>query len=596
MMFAFHKKAFICMLLIGNGILHGAAEGDITEKNWDVAAQQNPQLFSLPFQLLFNNNTNVPVEVTYKIVAEPAQKIDVPAEQTRDFADAGTPLFSVIAITVSQGILPGGKNAYGTQTFNIADIIRELRETTPLSRGQTVTLSLERQPGYFGIPSFTTFKLSASAAAGIGGAASAASSSSSLAFQEHLNAMKDKMGDLVHADFLFYNGALTSSVALEYYQNNEHRKIIVPAGTTVFLGRNLGSDIIAKNVSIFGGEESLVPMLAQYYSLHESDIADLIKNAGGGAHRLYQINVPPLSLTDIVRKWNVYITEPEAVPEDAISAAELEKTAQAEAQSHIEKHTPLSLYGAVDRFKIQAFAQETYINKKPDQTGVDSWNRFTNELNEFALDHAPTDRKDEIEQDIETLKFSQTFILDTIYSLANSTVSPEAARQLLPHTEKIAQSVRAIEHKAMQGIKKSAQPSLEWIKRIPLNVELSDSADRILTYFRHFLKELSGRAATTQRFRLFLQDLNIYDLSIKDATALIDNFEAYYYQNPTNPNVGLIINLLYELYPEVLSGYTFSVFGNSRDKVDMILFAQAGAYAGILKRIIMDLQSLALGQ
>lgn len=578
----------LLMLSLFSGMINGAATSASENANqiWrEIVASEWPERVSSSVPLMFKNNTNVSIAVVFQPAEGSPQMINIDAGQIGDLTHNANTILSTVGVTVTQGLVPGGSNLYGLQTFNLQAALDALAREQIVLPFVPVTLTLERLPGYFGIPSLT-FKITATQPApqaGPSGLSIASVEFEALPVLSHATEQLFKMGNLAEADFVFYNGSLNASVALEYYQDGKYHRIIVPNDETVFLGKNIGAEFFITKVSVFGGETSPIPAIARLYSPYQFDITALIPGDQKN-HTIYQINVPTYS-------WDVSINAIDAIPSDAVPAKNLELQTIETGQSGYEGKTAFDLYGVIDRYKIVAFATDSFIHAKINQIDLDRWNNLINSLNTFALQKTPEDQKEQVEVIIDDLNLTQTFILDTIKILSNeyNTLSHTEAQAMLTNAKQLSNLVRTIENKLSTRIKAQTAPSFEWVRKIPAEDILTSDNKSI---FDRYNSQIRRTGPMDNRELLsFLTDNGITDS--KQAGNLMENLEQYVYRNQQDENAHELIAQLYTLFPNVITTYTINVLAATTDKTAIILFAQAGAYQDILRRLTRDLETLA---
>lgn len=305
--------------------MHSAAssESENLALAWQNAVTKSgitPHKISEAIPLDFKNNTNVPVELMFNTVNRAIKKRIVQPGKRCNLADSANNLLSLISITVTQGVVPGGNGLYGLQTFNLQATLEQLTQKSKASCGQPITLMLERVPGYLGIPSLT-FKLSASQPL--------ASSSSSMqtcenSFEQIIieqTASPRALSALTESQFIFNNNSYFS-MALIYEQNDTIHRIVVGPGKKALLGKDIAAGINIATISALGGTSSPLPAIAHYYKSLDLNLLNIMPK--DLTANTFQINVPAYS-------WDISVETLDTVPTDAILASAYEQTLVSEA-------------------------------------------------------------------------------------------------------------------------------------------------------------------------------------------------------------------------------------------------------------------------
>lgn len=253
----------------------------------------------------------------------------------------------------------------------------------------------------------------------------------------------------------------------------------------------------------------------------------------------------------------------------------------------LEKLSPYALFGLLERTKIAAFSTDSFTKSGIDAQALSVWKELTYQSNQLALREI---KKTEIllfSRYLYELDVACTFIVQTIDALHKGSKSTPAAAQ------KQLITMLMIEKECFAAICKNAKPGSEWIAQIPHGTILTEIHQKIVNGYMSMAKQAKsdGRPVSEKELEGLLK---LYQKNTKLAvTTLINNLEQYCFKKEKHHIFARdLINDLKVLYPGILSSYELSLLANTKDKPNLIIFTQAGAYENILHQIIRELQHI----
>jgi hypothetical protein len=254
-------------------------------------------------------------------------------------------------------------------------------------------------------------------------------------------------------------------------------------------------------------------------------------------------------------------------------------------QQDLTGMTPYALFGLLERTKIAAFSTDSFIKSGTDAHAVALWKDLTYQCNQLALHEIKKSEILTFSRYLSELDAACTYILETTDALHKGAAPRTAAR-----AQKLLLNMFMIETECFAEICKHAKPGSDWTAQIPHGAILSGIHQKILDGYVAIAKQ-AEQDGHPVRDRELLGLLKLYQTNIKSAvTALINNLEQYCYKKEKfHTYARALINDLKAQFPGILSSYELNLLAHTKDKPNLIIFTQAGAYENILHQILREL-------
>lgn len=253
----------------------------------------------------------------------------------------------------------------------------------------------------------------------------------------------------------------------------------------------------------------------------------------------------------------------------------------------LDKLTPYALFGLLERTKIAAFSTDSFIKSGVDAQALSLWKELTYQCNQMVLREIKKTEILTFSRYLYELDVACTYILETIDMLH------KGSKSALANAQKQLITMLMIEKECFATICKHAKPGSEWIAQIPHGAILTSDHQKIVDGYVILSKQAKtdGRPVSEKELEGLLK---LYQKNSKSAViALINNVEQYCFKKEKYHTYARdLINDLKDLYPGILSSYELSLLANTKDKPNLVIFTQAGAYENILHQIIRELQLL----
>lgn len=247
--------------------------------------------------------------------------------------------------------------------------------------------------------------------------------------------------------------------------------------------------------------------------------------------------------------------------------------------------TPYALFGLIERAKIAAFSTDSFKKSGADPKGVALWNTLVQLCNALALEQVKKSEYLKFSRYHAELDATRLYILDTVEAL-HAGRHPRTSAQ----AQKLLMNMYRIEDESFAEIRKHSKPSSDWISKIPKDPILTSNNKKILDDYILIAQqaERDGHLISEQELKGILK---LHQMNGKEAVkVLIDNLEQYCYKKAAlHAYARALITDLTALFPEILSSYELSLLSNTKDKPNLIIFAQSSAYENILHQILREL-------
>ena len=254
-------------------------------------------------------------------------------------------------------------------------------------------------------------------------------------------------------------------------------------------------------------------------------------------------------------------------------------------QKQLGDMTPYALFGLLERAKIAAFSTDSFQKSGADPKGVALWNELIYNCNQLVLHEIKKSDLLKFSRYQYELDQTRLYILETIDALHAKKQPGTSAR-----AQKLLLNMFAIEDECFAEIRKHSKPDSNWIAHIPNNHILTPLHQEILDSYIVMAKraEEDGHPVSEHELQGLLK---LYRVQNKQAVKLlIDNLEQYCYKKEKHYRYArALITDLTALFPDILSSFDLSLLANTKDKPNLIIFAQSGAYENILHQILREL-------
>lgn len=247
--------------------------------------------------------------------------------------------------------------------------------------------------------------------------------------------------------------------------------------------------------------------------------------------------------------------------------------------------TPYALFGLLERAKIAAFSTDSFQKSGADAQHVALWNDLTYNCNQLVLQEIKKADVLKYSRYLYELDQTRLYILETVDAL-------HAKKQ--PHTSAQAQkhlmNMYTLEDACFSEIRQNSKPGSDWIAKIPKDHILSPLHQEILQGYIHLAQqgERDGHPISEHELQGLLK---LHQIQSKQTVKLlIDTLEQYCYKKEKHHSYARsLINNLTSLFPDILSSFDLSLIANTKDKANLIIFAQSSAYENILHQILREL-------
>lgn len=247
--------------------------------------------------------------------------------------------------------------------------------------------------------------------------------------------------------------------------------------------------------------------------------------------------------------------------------------------------TPYALFGLLERTKIAAFSTDSFKKSGADLKAVAVWNDLVYSCNQLVLQEIKKSDILTFSRYLYELDQVRSYILETIDAL-HAGKKPRTSAQ----AQKYLLNMYAMEDECFAAIRQHSKPSSDWTAKIPHGQILSAKHQLLLDDYVLIAQQSDhdGHPVTERELQALLK---MHQMTGKQAVKLlVDNLEQYCYKKEKlHRYAQKLMSDLKALFPDILSSYELSLLSNTKDKPNLIIFAQSSAYENILHQIIREL-------